>query len=73
MGLCYRGVKYSQTKDEQLPLHPLEVTQGEIIGKYRGLPWQWRQSEPPMVRHFPRPLHYRGAKYYSPKTVKKVG
>lgn len=57
MKMTYRGVSYERT-----PLS-LEVTEGEIGGKYRGAAWQ--QKYP---RHIPVPqpkldLKYRGAAY----------
>ncbi|KGF72912.1 hypothetical protein DO97_04230 [Neosynechococcus sphagnicola sy1] len=57
MKLMYRGVAYEYT-------HPtLEITEGEIAGKYRGQPWQRHY-----LKHIPVPqptmnLMYRGVAY----------
>lgn len=59
MKLTYRGVPYEQTQVN------LEVTEGEIVGRYRG---QSMRSHQP-VTSFERPevesvlLHYRGQAY----------
>lgn len=57
MKLCYRGVSY-----EREPL-TLEVTEGEIVGKYRGQTWHYHYP-----RHVPpvqskTHLTYRGLSY----------
>ncbi len=57
MKLTYRGVSYEST------LPTVELTEGEITGKYRGT--AWKQKYP---RHIPVPqpkldLKYRGAAY----------
>lgn len=67
MRLSYRGINY---EPETMPL---EVTEGELGGKYRGQPWRYHYP-----RHIPelQPklwLHYRGVSYskrpmvYSPQ------
>ena len=55
MKLCYRGISYESTPT-------LEVTEGEILGKYRGTPWFSRHlSVPYFVRRSTFGLKYRGA------------
>ena len=61
MKLCYRGVPYEK------PILSLEITDGEIVGKYRGVSWQARHLKEPCLS-----LHsfssclgkYRGAAYF---------
>ncbi|PSN19479.1 hypothetical protein C7271_07130 [filamentous cyanobacterium CCP5] len=57
MKLCYRGVQYDYNPPS------LEVTEGEILGNYRGRPVNFSY-----VRHvpFPQPVgrfQYRGSQY----------
>lgn len=57
MKLTYRGLEYEPES------FPLDVTEGEIGGKYRGQHWRYRY-----LRHIPElqpqhPLTYRGASY----------
>jgi len=58
MKFTYRGVNYEKNSSA------LELTEGELGGKYRGADWNKRY-----LRHIPVPpnptaLKYRGAEYY---------
>lgn len=61
MKLCYRGIPYEK------PILSLEITEGEILGKYRGASWQARHLKAPRlsIRSFSSCLarKYRGATY----------
>jgi hypothetical protein len=59
MKLCYRGAKYDYTP----PV--LEITESEVMGQYRGLPYHFSY-----VKHMPFPqpeadLRYRGVTYHT--------
>ncbi|NET40167.1 MAG: DUF4278 domain-containing protein [Cyanothece sp. SIO1E1] len=45
--LCYRGIRYNCT------LPNVEITEGEIAGKYRGTVWRWQY-----LKALDRPSHY---------------
>ena len=51
--LCYRGIIYQSS-------YPLEVRNGLIKGKYRGVAWSSRQVVKPILKHLSSPLRYRG-------------
>lgn len=68
MKRCYRGVHYEETPS------PLDVTEGEIGGTYRGQNWRFRY-----LRHIPEPppthnLMWRGVEYQTgkPSVVKST-
>jgi len=63
MKLVYRGVHYER------PPAVLDVTEGEIGGKYRGLAWRYQYP-----RHIPQlqpktHLNYRGVRYSTAPVV----
>ncbi|QDZ41065.1 DUF4278 domain-containing protein [Euhalothece natronophila Z-M001] len=64
MRLTYRGIQYDSESN------PLEVTEGEIAGKYRGQPWHYHYP-----RHIPQLqpkllLNYRGVSYSKRPVIK---
>lgn len=64
MRLTYRGINYEPE------IMPLEMSEGELAGKYRGQPWHYRYP-----RHIPelQPklwLQYRGVPYSKRPVVK---
>lgn len=63
MKLSYRGVHY-----EQNPLS-LEVTEGEILGKYRGATWRCHTLEEMPVPQPDLTLKYRGVTYHTNQAV----
>jgi hypothetical protein len=63
MKLSYRGVHY-----EQNPLS-LEVTEGEILGKYRGANWRCHTLQEMPVPQPDRVLKYRGVAYHTNQRV----
>lgn len=58
MRLSYRGVSYEYTPTT------LEVTEGEILGKYRGQPWRQQSFQDAPAQPI-RQLKYRGVSYYT--------
>jgi hypothetical protein len=63
MKLTYRGIDYDYTQPT------LEVTEGEILGRYRGAAWRCQTVQELPI---PRPnamLNYRGASYLSNPTA----
>jgi hypothetical protein len=62
MKLTYRGIAYEK------PILSLEITDGEILGKYRGVSWQARHLKEPCVslRSFSSFVarKYRGRAYF---------
>jgi hypothetical protein len=57
MKLSYRGVKY----DYNPPV--VETTDSEVVGKYRGLDWRFRNLKKPPVLQPRVNLKYRGVYY----------
>jgi hypothetical protein len=57
MKLSYRGVNYEHTKPT------LEVTEGEILGKYRGTGWRCHTLKEVPVLQPNMALTYRGVNY----------
>lgn len=57
MQLKYRGTDYNADHS------PLEVSDVQIGGKYRGLDWRFRNWNNQPVVQPPRALTYRGVKY----------
>ena len=65
MKCCYRGIAY----EKQIP--SLEITEKEIIGKYRGTYWHSRRlTKADPERHIVErlSLKYRGRNYQAAKT-----
>jgi hypothetical protein len=66
MKLIYRGVDYEYTQPT------LEVTEGEILGRYRGAAWRCQTvQELPIPRSGSR-LSYRGVSYSSDSTASPI-
>lgn len=65
MQLQYRGGSYS-------PINSLEVTETEIMAKYRGLPKLSRQCQRHLVRHLAYPLKYGGISYQQTTNLKPI-
>ncbi|WP_421658783.1 DUF4278 domain-containing protein [Leptothermofonsia sp. ETS-13] len=63
MKLSYRGVNY-----EYQPL-TLEVTENEILGKYRGVNWRCHTLNEMPVPQADRVLKYRGVAYHTNRNV----
>jgi hypothetical protein len=63
MKLSYRGVNY-----EYQPL-TLEVTEGEILGKYRGVNWRCHTLNEIPIPQPDRVLKYRGVAYHPNQDV----
>lgn len=62
MELCYRGVTYNYNQTS------VKTIEGEVGGKYRGIPWRYTRVQ--IERRLNEPtfdLYYRGV---SPKRVK---
>lgn len=57
MKLCYRGVCYDYTPPT------VETTQGEFVGKYRGLDWRFYAVKKAPVQQTNVDLKYRGVAY----------
>ena len=57
MKLRYRG------KDYEYNPPTIAVTEGEIVGKYRGLDWRFHNLKKPLVLQPRLNLTYRGVKY----------
>lgn len=56
MKLCYRGVSYDYNPAA------VETIEGEVGGKYRGLPWRHTHTKPNkgLIAKAPYELYYRG-------------
>ncbi len=58
MKLSFRGTKY-----DYRPI-TLEVTEQEISGTYRGIPWKYHRYRQPLNSHSPdQTMTYRGVTY----------
>ncbi len=57
MKLNYRGVSYEYNPPT------VEITEGEVVGKYRGLDWRFHNLKKPPVLQPPANLTYRGVAY----------
>ncbi|UBF28086.1 DUF4278 domain-containing protein [Kovacikia minuta CCNUW1] len=57
MKLSYRGVNYEFTPPS------LEVTEGEILGKYRGVNWRCHTLQETPIPQINQTLTYRGVSY----------
>ncbi len=57
MKLTYRGVTYEYTPAA------VEVTEGKLGGKYRGLDWRFCNLKKPLVQPATVDLKYRGVAY----------
>ncbi|MEZ2225065.1 DUF4278 domain-containing protein [Microcoleus sp.] len=66
MKLAYRGANY----DYDIPT--VDMTEGEVAGKYRGQNWNYRYPRHiPMPQH-PQDLQYRGVGYRSDRPSPKI-
>lgn len=63
MKLTYRGVSYEYNP----PV--VEVEQGEVAGKFRGLDWRFHNLKKPLLLQPPVNLTYRGVAYQNRPTV----
>lgn len=59
MKLSYRGANYEYNQPS------LEVTEGEILGHYRGVNWRCHTLREMPIPQPGQPLHYRGMAYRS--------
>ncbi len=63
MKLIYRGVSYEYNPPE------VEVGEGKVEGKYRGLDWRFHNLKKPLVLQPPVNLTYRGVAYTNRPTA----
>ncbi len=57
MKLSFRGVTYDSKPSQ------LEFTEGEVVGKYRGIPWRVHRIQGNRHSHQSHTFTYRGVTY----------
>jgi hypothetical protein len=68
MQLCYRGVSYEYNPT------PVDTIQGEVAGKYRGLPWRYTYVNMKQgLKQKTFDLYYRGVTPRRQKSKKAPG
>ncbi|MDJ0707910.1 MAG: DUF4278 domain-containing protein [Leptolyngbyaceae cyanobacterium MO_188.B28] len=59
MKLRFLGVEYTYSPKS------VDVTEGDVMGKYRGVPWRAKRYNAPAIEREDVTLHFLGGSYHS--------